>query len=236
MEKLKAFGYCRVSSYQQAANVRDGYKRQAEAIKAYAKKHNVEIVEIFKEDISGTRDETERPVFQQMVSTILANGVRMIIVESLDRLARSVSIQDQLLIYLASKNIDLINAQTELNVTQDYQADPMRRAMVQMQGIFAELDKNQIVLRLRLARERKKARGEKGDGRYGYRDTREGRITVRRVQALLRKPKHGRRRTLRQVAEILNAEGVPTLGNKPWTPQHVQQIVRKPKPHRTIKT
>jgi len=75
-----------------------------------------------------------------MVSEILKNGVKTIIIEGLDRLAIEYRIQESLLIYLASKGIELISARTEENVTHAIIVDLMKKALVQMQGIFAELD------------------------------------------------------------------------------------------------
>jgi DNA invertase Pin-like site-specific DNA recombinase len=52
--------------------------------------------------VSGTADIEERPAFKEMIATMLANGVRTVIVERLDRLARQYSIQEQMLLYSIS--------------------------------------------------------------------------------------------------------------------------------------
>lgn len=76
-----------------------------------------------EEGVLGTKGELDRPVFQEMMQEILRNGVKIIIVERLDRLAREHRVQESLLIYLASKDVTLINASTEENVTEAVQAD-----------------------------------------------------------------------------------------------------------------
>ena len=63
-----------------------------------------------------------------MIAEILSNGVNAIIIEGLDRLAREYRIQEQLLIYLVSKGISLIPANTGENVTQAIQDDPMKKS------------------------------------------------------------------------------------------------------------
>ena len=134
---MQAFGYLRVSGKGQVDG--DGFTRQEETIRAYAEKAGYEVVELFREEgVSGTKDELDRPAFQEMVAEILRNGVKTIIVERLDRLAREYRIQESLLIYLASKDITLINASTQENVTEAVQSDPMKKALIQIQGIFAE--------------------------------------------------------------------------------------------------
>jgi len=62
---------------------------------------------------------------------------------------------------MAAKGVDLLSARTEENVTQAIQADPMKKALVQIQGVFAELDKNLAVKRLRKARDAKSAEHKK---------------------------------------------------------------------------
>jgi site-specific DNA recombinase len=139
-----------------------GFDRQEEACRAYAKKAGYEIVGTFQEEgVSGAKDETERPAFQEMMAAILVNGVRTVIVEGMDRLARELRVQEALLVYMAAKGVDLLSARTEENVTQAIQADPMKKALVQIQGVFAELDKNLAVKRLRKARDAKSAEHKK---------------------------------------------------------------------------
>jgi DNA invertase Pin-like site-specific DNA recombinase len=92
----------------------------------------------------------------------------------LDRLAREYRIQEQLLIYLASKELTLFSANTGENVTEAIMGDPMRKAMVQVQGIFAELDKSLLVNKLRKARQRKKAQTGRGEGVAPLRDAGQG--------------------------------------------------------------
>jgi len=93
--KNQAFAYLRISSKGQKGG--NGFDRQLLEIEKYAKSHNVGIVEVFKEDVSGTKDETSRPQFQEMVADLLKNGIRTIVLERLDRLAREYRIQESLL-------------------------------------------------------------------------------------------------------------------------------------------
>ena len=222
---VKAFGYLRVSDVSQAKG--DGFIRQEKAIRDYAEANGLEVVDVFKEDISGTKDETARPVFQDMMTAILTNGIRTVIVEGLDRLARELRIQETLLVYLASKDVDLISARTGENVTQAIREDPLKKALIQIQGVFSELEKNQIVRRLRLARERAKAKRGKCEGRKGYADTEAGRAIVHKIRLLRRRPKVGPRLTWQQIADRLNAEGIKTLDGNEWTLFRVQQTATK---------
>ena len=225
----KTYAYLRVSGQAQIDG--NGFDRQLEAIEKYAQNHGYEIVDVFKEGgVSGAKGEADRPGFQEMIAEILRNSVHTIIVESLDRLAREYRIQEQLLIYLVSKGIDLISANTGENVTQAIQADPMRKAMVQIQGIFSELDKSLLVRKLRKAREKtRRERGKcEGAKRYGE-GSEEEQAVIRRIRAM-RRNKRGNRKgsTLQEIADRLNAEGIPTKRGKKWTPGQIHMIL-KPK-------
>ena len=182
-------------------------------------------MEVYREEgVSGTTDETDRPAFQEMVSAILKNGVRTVIVEGLDRLAREYRIQETLLVYLAAKGIILINARTGENVTEAISADPMKKALIQIQGVFAELEKNLLVKKLRVARKAKAEETGKCEGRKSYQEA--APELVARIKALYRKPRNGKRKTLQQIAELLNAEGSFTLDGKPWTRQNLHRVIK----------
>ncbi len=223
MEK-KAYGYIRVSGKGQVDG--DGFIRQEQAIRRYAEKHGVIIEKVYQEEgISGKNGEDDRPAFKEMLVAILKNGVRTIIVESLDRLAREYRIQEQLLIYLAANDVELISANTEENVTEAMKGDPMKKAMIQIQGIFAELDKSLLVKKLKQARERVREAKGKCEGRKSYAEA--SPEVIREIKRLRRKPQGGgKRRTYKQVAEELNRQGFKTRSEKEFTGQTVQDILR----------
>ncbi len=222
----KAYAYLRVSGQGQIEG--HGFDRQLESIKHYAKKHGFEIVRVFQEQgVSGTKGEEHRPAFKEMISEILRNSVQTIIVESLDRLAREYRIQEQLLIYLVSKDIDLISATTDENVTEAIQSDPMKKAMVQIQGIFSELDKSLLVRKLRRARERVRKDSGKCEGakRYGE-DSEEEQAIIRKIRAY-RRNKRGNRKglTYQEIANRLNEDDIPTKRGKQWSPMQIYRIL-----------
>ena len=105
---IKAFGYVRVSSKGQVKG--DGFPRQLAAIRQYAKAHNIRVVKIFREEgVSGATESTSRPAFTAMLEALHGNGVRTIIVERLDRLARDLMIQETILADLAKHGFNLVS-------------------------------------------------------------------------------------------------------------------------------
>jgi site-specific DNA recombinase len=92
------------------------------------------------------------------------------------------------------------------DVVEALQGDPMRKALVQVQGIFAELEKSLLVRKLQKARH--------STGRLGGRPPVYPKELKRRIRLLRSKGK-----TYGQIAERLNGEDIRTTTGKPWTPQ-----------------
>jgi DNA invertase Pin-like site-specific DNA recombinase len=221
---MKAFAYLRVSGRSQIDGF--GFDRQLEAVEAFCGRNGYQLEQVFREQVSGTTDETDRQEFAAMVSAILKNGVDTIIVESLDRLAREYRIQEQLLIYLASKNITLIAANTGENITEAITSDPMRKAMVQMQGVFAELDKSLLVKKLRKARDRVRQETGRCEGpKPFYADS----DVIREIRRLRRKRKGFKQLTFNQVADRLNEMGIRSATGRPFTGNSVSTIMHRVK-------
>ncbi len=229
MKTKKAFAYLRVSGKHQIAG--SGFDRQLKTIEKFCKTSRYGIAEVFREQVSGTKDETYRPVFNEMVKEILSNSINTIVVESLDRLAREYRIQETLLIYLASKGITLIAANTGEDITAAIQADPMKKALVQMQGIFAELDKNQLSLRLYKGRQRKKQQEDwrEGPHPYGqhpdYPDEKDVLGMIGELRSTTAKNK--RPTTYQAIADRLNKDDIKTRAGRRWSASLVCNILRR---------
>jgi len=215
-----AVAYLRVSGRSQIDG--DGFDRQWECCTQYASGTADICIEhpYLEKAISGTTDETARPAFQQMVQDLLSNGCRTVIVEGLDRLAREYRIQESLLIYLAAKGITLIAARTGENITEAVHSDPMRKAMVQMQGVFAELEKALLVKKLRHARDSKRGKTGKCEGRKGYRELNPA------IVAIITQQYHDGK-GWPDIAIHLNALGESTITGKPFTASAVRAIWRR---------
>jgi DNA invertase Pin-like site-specific DNA recombinase len=214
---MQVFGYTRVSGKGQVEG--DGHPRQITAI-LHSAGSQVPVKVLSDDAVPGKTDADERPQFQALLAECQAGDT--VIVESLDRLARSYAVQERLLSLLVSKEIKLIAANTGEDVTAAFMGDPMRRALIQIQGIFAELDKNLIIQKLSKARKRMRDRGQRCEGRkpYGFhaRETE----TLFRIQKMSRdgySPSH--------IAGILNLEHVRPRSGDYWFPATVRKILRR---------
>src|SRR5215469_2260549 len=92
----KAFSYLRVSGRGQIEG--DGFDRQTEAIRKYAAGHGIEIVEVFREEgVSGTKEMDDRPALAGLLAALEENGIRTVLIEKLDRLARDLMVQETII-------------------------------------------------------------------------------------------------------------------------------------------
>src|ERR1035437_6663117 len=92
MSKTTAFAYLRVSGKGQIKG--DGFPRQRAAIRKYAADHNLRIARVFEEKgVAGAMDNMDRPAWAAMMTALHSNGVRTVIIEKLDRLARDLMVQ-----------------------------------------------------------------------------------------------------------------------------------------------
>ena len=216
------FAYLRVSSNGQVKG--HGFQRQEETILRFAAENRFSVAETFRDAFTGT--EADRPEFNRMVATILGNGVRTILVESLDRLARDVMVQSLLLAKLAQHGITLINCVTGEDVTASMSEDPMRKALIQIQSVFSELEKSRLVSKLRRAREAKKEATGKCEGRKAFGE-KEGESEVLELMRSLRRKREGKRMSFARIAEELNARQTPTRTGARWHTTTVKNILSR---------
>ncbi|EDM25462.1 Resolvase-like protein [Lentisphaera araneosa HTCC2155] len=179
--------------------------------------------QVFKDIITGTSDHENRPAFSEMIEYCNAHSVKTIYVESLNRLARQMRVQEQTIYFLMTKGLTLVSAETGEDITEAYRSDPTRRAMAQMMGVFAEWDKSQLVAKLRKAREAKKLETGKCEGRKLYGETPEEQEVVKYARKLKRQ-----RHSVQEIADMLNDEGKLTQSGKLWTRQGLDRVLKRP--------
>jgi DNA invertase Pin-like site-specific DNA recombinase len=219
---IPVFGYLRVSSKGQVNG--HGFGRQEDTIRQFAVENGYVVQETFRDAFTGT--EADRPEFNRMVATILGNGVSTILVESLDRLARDVMVQSLLLAKLAQHGITLINCVTGEDVTASMSEDPMRKALIQIQSVFSELEKSRLVSKLRRAREAKKERTGKCEGRKAFGE-KVGEGEVIDLMRSLRRKREGKRVSFARIAETLNERNISTRTGARWHTTTVKNILTR---------
>ena len=211
----RAFGYVRVSSSGQAEESRDGIPRQKAAIRKWAQANDVRIVRWFEDSVSGKKDLDNRPALQELLTALHGNGVKLVLVEKLDRLARDLMIQESIIADLQRNGFELVSA-VEPDLCSN---DPTRKLMRQILGAFSEYEATMIALKLKGARVRAAAKDpsyKEGRKPFGFRPGEQE--TIARIREL-----RGQRLSLSAIAQTLTAEGRKPRAGERW---HEKQIAR----------
>lgn len=198
--KTKAFSYLRVSGKGQVEG--DGFPRQREAVTRYAKRHGMEIEREFRDEgVSGTKDAFDRPGLTDLLVAIKSNGVRTILVERADRLARDLMVGEIILAECRKIGVKVISAEcgTELTVEDN---DPTRKLIRQVLGAISEWEKSVIVQKLRASRVRIRKTQGRCEGRKPYGVTDEERAVIAKMV------EWSSTMSIAQVAQRLNVEGI----------------------------
>jgi DNA invertase Pin-like site-specific DNA recombinase len=183
------------------------------------------VAEFYDAAVSGADALDARPGFAALLEAIEANGVRTIIVETANRFARDLMVQevgyDRLRKRTRGKGKDAKPDPIHLIAADSpsafVDAGPTSKLIRQVLGAVAEFDKAMTVAKLRGARERKRKAVGKCEGRKAFVELDSHRHVVREAKRLGRaNPKTGERRSLRKIAvelakigQALTATGTP---------------------------
>ena len=214
---MKAIAYLRTSSATNVGTDKDSDKRQLAAIEAYAQANGIEIIASYYDAaVSGADPVTERPGFGQMLAHIAGNGVRTILVESPDRFARDLAVQLIGHDHLKALGVSLIPTTAPTFFTEETPTAIMVR---QILGAVAQFEKASLVAKLKVARERKTARGERGVGRKSLAEARPEVVDF----ALSLRQAGG---SIRAIAEELTNAGHLTANGKPFGVRQVHDMLK----------
>jgi len=226
-DKLKIFGYCRVSTANQKEE--GTIDIQLDALKAYAEDKGLELVEIFSDDgVSGGLE--ERPALAEMFTALETRlDITGVLIFKLDRLARDLYIQEHLIKQLEKLGKQIISTK-EADLDS---SDPMRKAFRQFMGIVSELEKSFITMRLSGGRINKAKKGQYAGGgvALGY-HSKGKELSINKEQAETVKTifdmKRKRRLGLCEIARELNNRNVPTARGKRWYAGTIKYILHNP--------
>ncbi len=153
-----------------------------------------------------------------------------LIVARLDRLARKLHVQEAALAHVWQAG-GMAFAVDSGPILRDDPDDPMRTAMRQMIGVFAELERSMIVKRMRDGRRMKAQQGGYAYGSPAFGLRAENRtlvpesgeqVTLERIRAL-----HSEGRSLRTIAATLTEEGHRAKRSDRWHPESLRRIVAR---------
>ena len=217
--RTNAVAYLRTSSAANVGADKDSEKRQREAIVAFAKRARFEIQAddwFYDPSVSGADPIETRPGFNRLLDRIESNGVRTVLIEDASRFARDLMTQELGILSLIKLGVRVVTtAGDDLTDT----SDPMKKAMRQIAGAFAELEKARLVAKLRGARERKKAVTGKCEGRKS--------LAERSPELIEAARSLNDGRSLRKISAALEDRGFVTPSGVPYSASAVKSMLRR---------
>jgi DNA invertase Pin-like site-specific DNA recombinase len=228
---MRLVAYLRISSDSQI----DGYGLdvQERACREWARQHRHRIVGTFTDaGVSGAKDASDRPGLSAALLALQqppeAEGL---LVAKLDRLARALTVQEAALAVAWRAGARVFTADSG-EVLRDDPDDPMRTALRQVVGVFAELDRRMVVKRLRDGRRAKADAGKHATGSYAYGYTGSGKGRTRDAapvpeeQAAVRRILELRAQgaPYRAIAATLDQEGIKPRRAGQWSAMSVRNV------------
>lgn len=214
----KAFSYLRVSSKIQISG--DGFPRQREAVQQYAASHNIVIEHEFRDEgVTGTADALDRPGLTDLFIAVKSNGVRLVLVERADRLARDLMVSEIILAECRKLGVKVVAADSGTDLTVE-DNEPTRTLIRQILGAVAQWEKSCLVMKLRAARNRIRRSGQRCEGAkpFGRNDTE--RAVIAEIQQL-----RDEGVSYDLIAGHLNAAAVPPRRGKRWHATQVRRVL-----------
>jgi len=147
-------GYYRTSSKSNIGEDKDTKKRQQNAVMNYASSNGMNVVaEFYDKGVSGTKEILNRTSFMDMLNYCEDNSIDTIVFESSDRLCRDLIVMETGFQYLTSLGYKLISVANPNTFIED---TPTATLIRQVLGVISQFQKSEIVMKLKVARDRKK--------------------------------------------------------------------------------
>jgi DNA invertase Pin-like site-specific DNA recombinase len=223
--KMEAVSYMRCSGESQVLG--DTWERQRAVIVKYAAANEIAIVDEFRDEgVTGKMELEGRAGLSACIQFIREKGIKLVLVESSDRLARDMIVAEVVVREFQKIGVRVISASGGIDLTEGDDSNPTAKLIRQILAAVAEFDRCVIVLKLRGARQRKKARGERGDGRHAFGEKPGEAIVLAQIRAL-----KAQGETTRAIAGALNATAIPTRMGGTWKAGTVAKILAREKFH-----
>lgn len=219
---MKAFSYLRCSGLSQVEG--DTFDRQRDKIAAFAKANDFEVVREFKDEgVSGKKEALDREGLTDLFVAIKTNGIRTVLVENSERLARRLITNEVIIQEFRTLEVKVISCESGADLTIDEDTDPERTLIRQMLAVVAQWERAKLVQRMKAAKLRiRRTTGEKTDGKYPY-GVKEGESDVIAKMRALR----SEGLSYASIAQRLNDEQIKPRTGAKWHPNPVRRILNR---------
>lgn len=220
---IKAVAYLRTSSATNVGEGKDSQVRQWRAIEGFAKRAGYCIQEpaYYDAAVSGADPIDLRPGFSALLSYLADHlEVRVILVETANRFARDLIVQETGHRLLQERGIELVAVDSPNGFLDD---TPTAHLVRQVMGAIAQFEKASIVAKLRGARERKRIVVGKCEGRKSLNEIRPEAVALARK--LRRKRAAGKQLSYREISAQLAQQGHRNGRGNPYHASAIQSML-----------
>jgi DNA invertase Pin-like site-specific DNA recombinase len=222
-----------VSTSQQADEDRFGLEVQRASVTAHSRDAGYRLVTVLADEgESGSNGLDTRDALAEALRMLRAGEADVLVLPRLDRLARDVVLQEQLLreVWNMGRTVESC-ARGENGVLVDDPDDPSRRLIRTVLGAVSEYERAMIRLRMRSGLRRKAAEGGWTGGLAPYGQRAQGRTLVKdsdetKLVATIKRL-HTQGRSYRQICDELEAAGWKTRQGGRWQPAVVRRIAQR---------
>ncbi len=229
---MNVVAYLRVSTDRQAEEGL-GLEIQEHAIRAWAREHGHKVVLWARDEgVSGSNGLDSRHGLADALEALRTGQAGALVVYRLDRLARDLVLQEQVLADIRRMRADVFSTSAaEAGYLTDDPDDPSRKLIRQVLGAVNEYERAMITLRLRSGRRRKAELGGYAYGAppYGQRVHAGTLVPDDREQASLARMRELRAQgaSYREIALALEAEAHQPKRGLRWHPMTIRQILAR---------
>lgn len=226
----KIIGYCRVSTENQKDEGTIDIQRHA--LKEYADANGYDLVKVFEDEgvSGGLEDRAGLAELFNFLEDEASKDTEAVLIFKLDRLARDLIIQENLIKDFEKRGIRLISTkETDLD-----SKEPTRVFIRQVLGGVSQYEKGLIAMRLTAGRKSKikfKNKYAGGGVALGY-ETIDRDLVINEKQAetirqIFKMKRYGKK-GLREIARTLNEQGVATARGGEWHAGTIKYILANP--------
>ena len=151
------------------------YSRQTSELLIYSNKMGYQVIGIFEEVISGAKKNKDRQILNEMLEFIAQNQVSKVLIWELSRLGRNAAQVLATLDYLNQIKVSLyiLNYNLETLNEDGITVNPMSTFMVQVISSFAQVERENIIQRMRSGYAKHLLDGKSVGRKVGYRKSQE---------------------------------------------------------------
>lgn len=230
---MRLVAYLRVSTDKQAESG-NGIDVQEVAIKSWARSNGHRIVAWLRDEgVCGADDVSAREALPEALTVIAERRAEGLVCWKLDRLARDLIVQETLLREIGRVGGQTFStAPTENSLLGEDPNDPARTLVRQILGAIAQYERAMIVLRMKMGRAAKHAKGGYAYGApaFGWQSVDKELAPLPSEQDTLTRMQELRAKgaSYREIAAILETEGRPSKRGERWHPMTVARALNRP--------